>query len=127
MLLGETTDYARALSVSKSTGRPMLLHFTGSDWCPYCQKMDAEVFSTADFNRYVSANYILVTLDFPHQTPMSDDLKQQNASLAQKYRVSGFPTLVVVNSEEKELGRTSGYNPGSGPATVIDQLRSFGP
>jgi thiol:disulfide interchange protein len=122
----ETTDYPAALSAARSSGKRVLLHFTGSDWCYYCKMLDQEVLSRPDFRHYVSTNYILVTLDYPHDAPISDSLKEQNAELAQKYRVDGFPTLLVIDSSEKELGRMSGYSPGSGPDAVISELNSFG-
>ena len=123
---GETTDYNSALAQAKTTGKRVLLHFTGSDWCYYCKQLESEVISTPAFSQFARANYIVVTLDFPHDAPISDSLKQQNQALAQKYNVSGFPTLLVIDSNEKELGRMAGYNPGSGPSAVIGQLQSFG-
>jgi thiol-disulfide isomerase/thioredoxin len=122
----ETTDYMAALSAARSSGKHVLLHFTGSDWCYYCKMLDQEVLSKSDFRQFASANYILVTLDFPRHTPILDSLKEQNNNLAQKYGVNGFPTLIVIDSSEKELGRMGGYNPGSGPDAVIAELRSYG-
>jgi thioredoxin-related protein len=52
-------------------------------------------------------------------------VKRQNQALAQKFGISGFPTLVVIDSSEKVLGSISGYNPGSGPDAVISQLKAF--
>jgi thiol-disulfide isomerase/thioredoxin len=123
--LTETTDYTLALSVAKSSGKLVLLHFTGSDWCPYCQMLDSEVLSKSDFSQFASNNYITVTVDFPHNTTLPDSLKQQNDSLAQKYHVDGYPTLLVIDGNEKERGRISGYSPGSGPGPVISQLQNF--
>jgi hypothetical protein len=33
--------------------------------------------------------------------------------------------LLVIDRNEKELGRIAGYNPGSGPDGVISQLQNF--
>jgi thiol-disulfide isomerase/thioredoxin len=121
----ETTDYSAALSAAKSSGKLVLLHFTGSDWCPYCKMLDDEVLSKSAFNQFATSNYITVTLDFPHSTSLPDSLKQQNDSLAQKYHIDGYPTLLVIDRNEKELGRIAGYNPGSGPDGVISQLQNF--
>ncbi len=54
-----------------------------------------------------------------------DDIKSQNDMLQKKYGVNGYPTLIVTDADGKELGRTSGYNPGSGAASVIESLNSF--
>ena len=121
----ETTDYATGLASAKTSGRKVLLHFTGSDWCGYCQLLDKEVLSTSAFNQFAAANYVIVTLDFPHDIPLPANVKEQNDRLAQKYNVTGYPTLVVLTTDERELGRIGGYNPGSGPDAVIGQLRNY--
>jgi len=121
----ETTNYQDALVEARRTKKKVLLHFTGSDWCYYCKMLEQEVMSRSEFRQYAEANYITVTLDFPHDFPLSSDLKQQNDALAQKFGVHGYPTLLVLDSDEKELGRISGYNPGSGPSSVIDSLKPF--
>ena len=124
-LFTETTHYQDALAEAKRTNRKVLLHFTGSDWCAYCKMLDQEVLSRPEYNQFATANYITVTLDFPHDFPLADDQKQQNDALARKYNVSGYPTLVVIDTDEKELGRLTGYNPGSGPSAVISGLKAF--
>jgi len=119
------TDYPGALAAAKSSGKLVMLHFTGSDWCPYCKMLESEVLSTPTFGDFAGANYVFLTVDFPHNTPQADDVKQQNQALARKFGVTGYPTLVVIDSTEREVGRVSGYNPGSGPGAVISQLKAF--
>jgi len=120
-----TTDYKAALVQAKSQNKLVLLDFTGSDWCGYCKLLDKEVFTQPAFNDFANKNYILVTIDFPHQKPLSDDLKQQNDGLGKQFGIQGFPTLIVLDADGKELGRQTGYNPGSGPDAVIAKLKSF--
>jgi thiol-disulfide isomerase/thioredoxin len=118
-------SYADAVAQSKASNKPLLLHFTGSDWAPYCKYLDNEVISTSSFQSFSAANFVFVTLDFPHSSNLPNDVKQQNQSLARQYNVTGFPTLLVVDLSGKEVGRTSGYDPGSGPDPVIAALRSY--
>lgn len=120
-----TTDYKSALAQAKTENKLVLLDFTGSDWCGYCKLLDQEVLTQQAFKDFAEKNYVLVTVDFPHQTQLSDDLKQQNNSLGQQFNIEGFPTLIVLDADGKELGRQVGYNPGSGVDTVIAKLKSF--
>jgi thiol-disulfide isomerase/thioredoxin len=122
---GSASDYASAIALAKTTGKKVLVHFTGSDWCPYCQKLEEEVISTSDFAQFAAANYIFVTLDFPHNIPQTDEVKRANSAVAAKYGINGYPTLLVIDGDEKVLGRMSGYDPGTGPGPVIAQLKSF--
>lgn len=118
-------DYQGALSQARSENKLLLLHFTGSDWCPYCQREDAEVLSTPDFQNFSAAHFIFVTLDFRH-SPAPDAAQQQTLdALRSQYGVNGFPTLIVVDSHESVRGRIEGYNPGSGPDGIISQLTAY--
>jgi len=103
----------------------VLLDFTGSDWCGYCQLLDKEVFTQPAFKNFADKNDILVTVDFPRQKQLPDDLKQQNDTLGQQFKIDGYPTLIVLDANGKELGRQVGYDPGSGPDAVIAKLKSF--
>ncbi len=119
-----TTDYQAALSSARAQNKLVLLDFTGSDWCGYCKLLDQEVFTQASFKDFAGRNYVLVTLDYPHQTQLPPDLKQQNDGLNKQFRITGYPTLIVVTPDGKELGREVGYNPGSGPNAVIAELKT---
>ena len=120
-----TTDYKAALAQAKTDHKMVLLDFTGSDWCGYCKLLDKEVFTQPAFKDFADKNYILVTVDFPHQTQLPDALKQQNDALGKQFNIDGFPTLIVLDADGKELGRESGYDPGSGADAVIAKLKSF--
>ena len=38
------TDMNESINLSLKTGKPLLLFFTGSDWCGWCKKLQREVF-----------------------------------------------------------------------------------
>jgi thioredoxin-related protein len=52
-------------------------------------------------------------------------LKQQTDTLGKQFKIHGYPTLIVLDADGKELGRQVGYDPGSGPDAVIAKLKSF--
>jgi hypothetical protein len=72
-----------------------------------------------------------VQVDFPHQTPLPANVKTQNSGLAAKYPVHGYPTIVIIDPEGKELAKQVGYHPGSGAPAYIsgleEQLKKAGP
>lgn len=115
-----TTDYAKALAQAKTENKQVLLDFTGSDWCPWCQKLDKEVFAQPKFQDYAKKNLILVEVDFPQAKPQSDDLKKQNNGLQDKYSIQGYPTVIVLNPDGKKIGEL-GYAPG-GPDAFLASL-----
>jgi protein disulfide-isomerase len=120
-----TTDYKAALTTAKAQNKKVLLDFTGSDWCGYCKLLDNEVFTKQSFKDFADKNYVLVTVDFPQQKQSPDDVKTQNDALGKQFGIDGYPTLILLDADGKELGRQVGYDPGSGPDAIIAKLKSF--
>ena len=104
-------NYTEALAAAKSLKRPVFIDFTGSDWCGWCIKLDREVFTQKEFIRYAKNDLVLLKLDFPQRKKISEAQQKQNMELAQKFGIRGFPTIVIVDAEGKEIART-GYRPG---------------
>ena len=117
------SDYHQAEEEAKAGHKLILLNFTGSDWCGWCMRLQAEVFSRPEFVDYAKQNLVLVTVDFPRAKPLSDEVRLQNRELAQKYGIQGFPTILVLNEDGKPVG-AMGYLPG-GPGPFIDELKKL--
>lgn len=115
------TDATAALTQAKKEKKLVVMNFTGSDWCGWCIKLKKEVFDTAEFGTYTKANLVLVEVDFPSKKKQSAELKKANEALKEKYGASGFPTIVVLNSEGKQVWKQVGYMPG-GPKAWIAKL-----
>ena len=106
------------------------MFFTGSDWCGWCIKLQNEVFKTEEFKTWVDGKYILLELDFPRRKKIDTAIAQQNAQLQNIFKVRGYPTVFLVQPEQKEqninlnaLART-GYVAG-GPQKWIDSVEKF--
>jgi len=99
------TDVNKAVNISVETGKPLFFFFTGSDWCGWCKKLVKEVFVKQEFKAWAAKNTILVELDFPRRTPISDDLKKQNRELGNMFGVRGYPTgwLVTTTIEDGKV------------------------
>jgi thioredoxin-related protein len=127
---GWTVHYADAVTKAQTDNKAILLNFTGSDWCPYCIQMKKEVLDKPEFRDYANDNLELVTLDFPNSIPQPPSIKKQNQELARKYKVSGYPTFVLLSKDGKVLWKQVGYLEG-GPSVFVGQMqkhyRSAGP
>jgi len=121
--LSWSTDATAALAQAKKEKKLVVMNFTGSDWCGWCIKLKKEVFDTSEFGTYTKDNLVLVEVDFPSaKKQQSAELKKANESLKKKYDANeGFPTIVVLNSDGKEIWRKVGYMPG-GPKAWIAKL-----
>lgn len=113
------TDYNKALALSKKTGKPILADFTGSDWCGWCIKLKKEVFNKPEFDAWAKKNVILLELDYPQNKPQSAAIKNQNQSLASKYKIQGYPTILFLGAKGQVLSQY-GYDAG-GPKVWTDK------
>lgn len=116
------TDYKASLNQAAKEHKQVLLDFTGSDWCIWCQRLEKETFSQPDFKDYAAKNLILVTIDFPQNKEQSEAVKHQNEELQRKYHIEGFPTLVLLDEKGDFIKKTSGYLKG-GPKGFIDWVK----
>ena len=99
---GWTTDLEKAFEQAKAENKSVLVEFTGSDWCPPCIAMRKNVFTKKEFVDAASKNFILVELDFPRG---DKEVKEKNQPYADKYKIEGFPTVILFTPEGKEFTR----------------------
>lgn len=109
------TNYQEAAQVAKKDKKPLFLFFTGSDWCGWCKKMESEILSTPDFANAAGSRFVFVMLDFPMNQTLPPDIAEQNNQLKQKYGVTGYPTVIILDSNENFVAET-GYRSGGGKA-----------
>lgn len=132
---GWMVNLEEAYAKSKKTGMPILANFTGSDWCGWCKRLTAAVFSQADFKKWATKNVILLELDYPRGKEIPQAIKEQNQGLQQAFQVSGFPTVWVFNMERdpktkqfaiNALGKTGYTDTVEKFTTSVDQMIANG-
>ncbi len=79
--------------------KDVLLLFTGSDWCPPCKRLEAEILSSEKFLPEIGRDFVLVKLDFLRNSPVPPEQARMNEAWSQRYGVAGFPTIVLVDRE----------------------------
>lgn len=104
-------DFDEVKQISVKQDKPILVYFTGSDWCAPCKKLKADFFNTEKFAAE-SQKFVLLMVDLPRRNDIiTPDQKRKNMILMQDYNRRGsFPTLVGLDSDGKTLGNISGYS-----------------
>lgn len=124
------TNINNAMEVSTKTKKPMLLFFTGSDWCGWCIRLQKEVLKTPEFATWAKENVVLVELDYPRKSTQTDEIKKQNNELQVAFGIQGFPTVHFVKASTVDgkvnfegLGST-GYVAG-GPVAWLTEANKI--
>lgn len=128
---GWTHDFEAAKKQAAEEKKDLLIDFTGSDWCPPCKALTAQVLSKEEFRTLTKDKFVLVELDFPRQPEnvekQSEADRERNQKLVTDYGVEGFPTIILADAGGKPYAYT-GFKPG-GPTEYVkhlDELRTEG-
>mgnify|MGYP005990108407 CR=1 FL=1 len=103
------SSFKIALKKSKKEKKPVLIYFTGSDWCGPCKVLDKKLFHSEKFIAIAKKDLILYEADSPRNTDiLSPEKLKANIGLKRKYKIKSFPTLVMVNHRGKMIGYKKG-------------------
>ena len=105
-------NYAAVRKEAAEKKIPILMVFSGSDWCPPCMKLHETVFSQPEFAAFAAkGKVVLFFADLPRRKKISSQVLAQNRQLMQTYGIRGVPTVLLTDASGKVFART-GYRPG---------------
>jgi protein disulfide-isomerase len=120
-------DFTVARQAAQQHGKDLLILFTGSDWCPYCTKLDDQILSREPFKREAAKEFIFVRLDYPRTRPQDPAIKAQNQKLgdlySSRFNLQGFPTIYLADPNGAPYAQT-GLNE-MGPGQYAEQLHAI--
>lgn len=102
-------DVDAAFAAAQASNKPVLLYW-GAQWCPPCKQLKSAVFSRPDFIEK-SKLFVPVYLD----GDLPDAQKWGDV-----FRVTGYPTVVVLKPDRSEITRLAGNMDLSLYAGVLD-------
>lgn len=94
---------SKGLEQAKAEGKPLMVDFY-TDWCGWCKKLDQDTYSSANVQG-LAEKFVCVKVD--------GDKDQADTA---KYGVRGYPTIIFLNADGKEINRNVGY---SGPDEFV--------
>lgn len=108
-IVGYSQDFNSLRKKAKDLDLPIVLIFSGSDWCAPCKKMERDVFGTVLFEQTNEVNWVVYRADFPRKNQQAREVVATNQELAEKYNPRGVFPLVVLMNAEGEVLKTFGY------------------
>jgi len=105
------TDFNTAKTIAAEQNKPILMYFTGSDWCSPCKQLKADFFQSEKFKSKAN-QVVLLMVDVPfRQDIVTPEQLKKNKALVKKYnKEESFPLLLALNSNGKEFNRISAYS-----------------
>ena len=120
------SSFDSAIAKASQQAKPLLLVFSGSDWCAPCRKLDRDIWQSETFKAYAAQHYVLYKADFPRKkkNKLSQEMTTANTALAERYNPKGhFPLMVLLDEKSAVYGKV-GYQKGS-PQDFLDLLNSY--
>lgn len=104
-------DIARAFARAGAERKPLLLYW-GAQWCPPCNQLKATLFNRHDF---IERSRSLVAVSIDGDLPGAQ-------KLGARFKVSGYPTMVLMRADGTEITRL----PGEADPPQVLQLLELG-
>ena len=119
---GWLVDFEKAKAQAAKEGKPILMEFTGSDWCPPCKALHKNVLVKDVFKEEMPKHYILLKLDNPRDKSKQTDAEQaQYKELAREYKVTGVPSVFLADADGNPFFKSSGYS-GQSADEWVEQM-----
>jgi len=118
------SDWNAAKEKAAAEKKPILINFTGTDWCGWCIRLEKEVFSKKAFKDYATKNLVLMEVDFPRKKELPAEVQEQNKKLDKEFKIEGYPTIFLLDAEGKKLSEDIGYREG-GPEAYVKHLKEL--
>ena len=100
------TNADDAVKKAESNQRDLLVVYTGSDWCQPCMQLEQNVLGTSTFVSEAAQRFVLLRLDFPRNVILDEAQKAQNEEWAKRFGVQAFPTLILLDPEQRPYAIT---------------------
>lgn len=94
--LNKTSDLNKAFEQAKSQNKSVLIVFDQKD-CHYCDEMKEKTLSNPNVISKLNKDYVTVILDV-----------NEHSKIADKYKIFGTPTTVILDSNQKQIGKIEG-------------------
>ncbi|MCK9152143.1 thioredoxin family protein [Methanobacterium alcaliphilum] len=91
------TDMNLAISEAQNNNKSIFALFY-TDWCPGCQEIQSNTLSNDDVKQKLAQKYVSVKID-----------TDNNPQLSSEYGIYGLPTIIIMDSNGKEITRLLGY------------------
>ena len=99
------TNFPAAQAEAERRHVRILALFTGSDWSPASQQFHDEVEYQPEFVNAFAGDFVFLKLDYPRGNPVPVKISEDKIALRDRYSVTTYPTLLVLDAKGEVLAR----------------------
>ncbi len=104
-------DWNSGLRDAATAGKPVIVDVY-TDWCTWCKRMDQDVYARPEVKRYLAEHFVQVKLNAEYTTAARYEGKAYTSrTLAERFRVNGFPTTIFLRADGTHMANVPGYVP----------------
>src|SRR5207237_418395 len=100
--------FAEALAKAKAAGKPLFIDFAAPG-CGWCHKLDKDTFRKPAVGELMKA-FVNIHVEVG---------RGEGPALANRFAVSAFPTMIILDGDGHEIHRMIGY---SGPESFVEEV-----
>jgi thiol:disulfide interchange protein DsbD len=104
-------DWQTAFRRARTEGKPVLVNFY-AEWCVWCKHLESITFRDAEVAKLLAGQVV----------PLSVDIDAVDQQLLREHRVEAPPTIVLLGSDGREIGRIPGYMPPTGFLKTVESF-----
>jgi thioredoxin-related protein len=96
-------SFDEAVSEAKKHNKPIFIEF-GAEWCAPCVKMKKETFTDSQIVNALNGKFLVLKVDVDQFSGMD---------IADKYKITEFPTYLFLDKTGKTYGQVKGFFPAN--------------
>jgi len=110
--LAWSTDLPQALQQAQASQKYVLVDVY-TDWCRWCKKLDQSTYPDPRVSELLNKSFICVKVNAE---------KGSGRAIKQKYGVTGYPFIIVLNADGTVRGQIPGYQGASAFSRTLSQI-----
>jgi thioredoxin-related protein len=113
-------SFNEGVALAQSSNKKILVD-AYTDWCSWCKKMDAEVYTNTEVVKILNKHFVAVKLNAESNNPVSfGGNTYTEAEFAHQLGVTGYPTTLFFDKDSNPITDFAGYAVSDRFARVLD-------
>ena len=118
-------EIAADVEEAADAGKHVIL-FLEMNGCPYCYKMNEEIFKNGPYQAFIQKNFDVIALNIKgdREVALNDETSATEKEIARTLGVRYTPTVLFLNSDNEPVARINGYRNVDDFKVILDYVQA---